>query len=305
MKTIVIVAANGFLGRVLSRYFLQQGWNVVGIAREPYDLIDGVDFVYWDGKQLGEWAEALEWVDVLVNLAGRSVNCRYGERNKKAIMDSRVGTTHLLGEAVRGCKNPPKVWINSSTATIYRHAEDRPQGDADGEIGTGFSVEVAKAWEKAFMQQNVEGVRQVALRTAIVISEEAETVWTVLQGLARYNLGGKMGKGTQRVSWITDNDFARAVEWIALKDSASGTYNVAAPHPVTNTAFMRLVRESVGKRFGIASNRWMLELGAFVRRTEIELILKSRWVIPTRLLEEGFTFEYPTIEQWMGGADGH
>jgi uncharacterized protein (TIGR01777 family) len=301
MKSIVIVGANGFLGRVLSRHFLAQGWSVVGIAREPYDLVDGVDFVYWDGKRLGEWVDALEWVDVLVNLAGRSVNCRYGEKNRKAILDSRVKTTELLGEAMRRCKYPPKVWINSSTATIYRHAEDRPQGDADGEIGTGFSVDVATAWEKAFFSEEVESVRKVAMRTAIALGRDEGTVWTVLQGLARRGLGGKMGSGRQMVSWISETDFARAVEWLANDEKASGTYNVAAPNPVKNASFMRLVRASVGSTIGLPATKWMLEVGAFFLRTETELILKSRWVLPTRLLEEGFQFKYPTVQQWMGG----
>ncbi|MGJ8672605.1 TIGR01777 family oxidoreductase [Rubritalea sp.] len=301
MKSIVIVGANGFLGRVLSRYFLDQGWSVVGIAREPYGLIEGVDFVYWDGKHVGEWTEALEWVDVLVNLAGRSVNCRYSEKNRKAIIDSRVETTKLLGDAVSKCKGPPKVWINSSTATIYRHAEDRPQGDLDGEIGSGFSVEVAKAWEEAFFGQARVGVRQVAIRSAIVMGNEPETVWTVLQKLARLGLGGKMGSGKQMVSWITDLDFARAVEWLAKNPNADGTYNVSAPNPVTNTELMKLIRKSVECRFGLPATKWMLEVGAFFMRTETELILKSRWVIPTRLLEEGFEFKNEELEQRAGG----
>ena len=299
MKSIVIVAANGFLGRVLSRHFLAQGWSVVGIARDPQGIVDGVDFVYWDGKHLGEWCEALEWVDVLVNLTGRSVNCRYGEKNKKAILDSRVQTTALLDEAVSQCAHPPKVWINSSTATIYRHAEDRPQGDADGEIGAGFSVEVAKAWKKAFFAQEIAKVRKVAMRTAMVMDDEPETVWTVLQRLARFGLGGTMGNGRQMVSWIAAEDFAHAVEWMAVREQATGTYNVVAPKAVPNRELMRLVRASVGARAGLPATRWMLELGAFVLRTETELILKSRWVQPTRLLEEGFKFEHRTIQQWM------
>jgi hypothetical protein len=295
MKTIVIVGANGFLGRVLSRYFLQKKWNVIGIARNQRGVVEGVDYVEWDGKTLGVWTEALEWVDVLVNLAGRSVNCRYGEKNRQVVLDSRVKTTHLLGEAVAECENPPKVWINSSTATIYRHAEDRPQGDFDGEIGTGFSVNVAKAWEKAFFEDDLNKVRKIAIRSAVVMADEPETVWTVLQRLARLGLGGQMGSGKQRVSWISDFDFARAVEWLAENETATGTYNVSAPNPVTNTNLMRCVRDSVGMRIGLLSTVWMLEIGTFFMRTETELVLKSRWVIPTRLLAEGFQFEDPDL----------
>ena len=298
MKTIVIAGANGFLGRVLSRYFLQKKWNVIGIARNQRGVVEGVDYVEWDGKTLGVWTEALEWVDVLVNLAGRSVNCRYGEENRQAVLDSRVKTTQLLGEAVAECENPPKVWINSSTATIYRHAEDRPQGDFDGEIGTGFSVNVAKAWEKAFFEDDLNKVRKIAIRSAMVMADEPETVWTVLQRLARLGLGGKMGSGKQRVSWISDLDFARAVEWLADNEAATGTYNVSAPNPVTNASLMRCVRNSVRMRIGLPATVWMLEIGTFFMRTETELVLKSRWVVPTRLLAEGFQFEDPDLIEW-------
>ena len=235
---------------------------------------------------------------MLVNLAGRSVNCRYGEENRQAVLDSRVGTTQLIGEAVAQCSNPPKVWINSSTATIYRHAEDRPQGDFNGEIGTGFSVNVAKAWEKAFFESELSSVRKVAIRSAMVMADEPGTVWTVLQRPARLGLGGKMGSGKQMVSWISDLDFARAVEWLAENEAATGTYNVSAPNPVTNASLMPCVRESVGMRIGLPATKWMLEIGTFFMRTETELVLKSRWVIPTRLLEEGFKFEDLDLIEW-------
>ncbi|MFC4994194.1 TIGR01777 family oxidoreductase [Rubritalea tangerina] len=304
MKTIVIVGANGFLGRVLSRYFLENGWNVVGIARDPDGIVDGVEFVYWDGKKLGAWQEALEWVDVLVNLAGRSVNCRYGRRNRASIFDSRVRTTELLGKAVQGCQNPPKVWLNASTATIYRHAEDRAQGEASGEFGSGFSVEVARAWERAFRAVDCGKTRKLTLRTAMVFGEEAGTVWTVLQGLARRGLGGKMGGGRQMVSWISDRDFARAVDWLIGNEAAEGVYNVCSPQPLTNKELMKEVRASVAMQFGMPANRWMLEIGAFVLRTETELVLKSRWVVPDRLISEGFKFSHEGIDSFKEGLAG-
>lgn len=298
MKSIVIVGANGFLGRVLSRYFLEKNWSVIGIARTPVGVVDGVDYVQWNGVSLGVWTEALEWVDVLVNLAGRSVNCRYCEKNKKAVLDSRVNTTRLLSEAVAQCENPPQVWLNSSTATIYRHAEDRAQTDEAGEIGTGFSVGIAQAWEQAFFEKEIPAVRKAAIRSAIVMGNEPDTVWTVLQGLASKGLGGKMGSGKQMVSWISDLDFARAVEWLAENDQATGTYNLSAPNPLTNRELMRCVRASVGRQYGLPASKWMLEVGAFFMRTETELILKSRWVLPTRLIAEGFSFEDADLIEW-------
>ena len=303
MKSIVIVGANGFLGRVLSRHFLDRGWKVLGIARKNLGCLPGVEYVHWDGKTQGAWCEALEWVDVLVNLSGRSVNCRYGVKNRNEVLESRVLTTQLLDRAVRDCKNPPKVWLNSSTATIYRHAEDCPQGD-DGDIGAGFSVEVAKAWEAAFFEHDGTQTRKVALRTAIVMGEEENTVWRVMQKLARLGLGGRMGTGRQMVSWISDADFARGVEFLAEKDDVAGTYNLSAPEPLKNRELMRCVRQSVGTKFGLPASQWMLEIGAFFMRTETELILKSRWVLPTRLLAEGFTHQHPSFEKWRDREDG-
>lgn len=298
MKSIVIIGANGFLGRVLSRYFLQKNWSVIGIARKPEGVVEGVDFVEWDGQTLGVWAESLEWIDVVVNLAGRSVNCRYCDKNKRAILESRVNTTRLIATAIEQCKNPPKVWMNSSTATIYRHAEDKAQTDETGEIGTGFSVSIAKAWEKAFFEKEIAGVRKVAIRSAIVMGNDPDTVWTVLQKLAKRGLGGTMGSGKQMVSWISDLDFARAIDWIAENEEATGTYNVSAPNPLTNKELMQCVRASVGRKCGLPATKWMLEIGALLMRTETELILKSRWVLPTRLQKEGFVFEDPDLIEW-------
>ncbi|WP_018968951.1 TIGR01777 family oxidoreductase [Rubritalea marina] len=297
MKSIVIVGANGFLGRVLSKHFLGKGWKVIGIARTHSGLVDGVEYVHWDAKQLGPWVEALEWVDALVNLSGRSVNCRYHQSNRELIRDSRVHTTELLGEAVSLCTHAPRVWLNASTATIYKHAQHAPQGD-DGEVGTGFSVEVAKAWESAFFDQQRDGVRQVAMRTAIVMSQEAKTVWPVMQGLARRGLGGTMGSGQQMVSWISDLDFARAVEWLLGNKQAYGTYNLSAPEPLPNAQLMGEVRDSVNRPCGLSARAWMLEIGAFFMRTETELVLKSRWVLPSRLVDEGFRFQHENLREW-------
>lgn len=290
-RTIVISGANGFIGRYLSRFYRDNGWRVVAIARSEKGLAQGVDYHPWDGMTLGDWAKELDGAELLVNLAGRSVNCRYGEKNKRIIRESRVQSTQVLGEAIRRCCNPPALWVNSSTATIYRHAEDRAQGDFDGELGTGFSVEVAKAWEESFFGAEVPGtVRKVAMRTAIVFAEEKGTVWDVLVKLSKKWLGGTMGNGRQKVSWIHIGDFCRVVEWLRLHEEASGVYNVSAPNPIDNRELMKQARKAAGRCFGLPATKWMLEIGAFFLRTETELILKSRWVVPTRLLEEGFEF---------------
>ena len=222
MKKIIITGANGFLGRYLSRYFSSLGWEVVGFARSKKDVADQCRFVEWDGKTLGDWAGELDGCDVLVNLAGRSVNCRYNKTNRREILDSRVDSTKVLGRAIAACDHPPELWMNSSTATIYRHAEDRPQCDV-GEIGKGFSVEIAKAWEEAFFGAKVPGkVRKVALRTAMVLADEPGTVFRYLYNLAKFGLGGKVGSGKQMVSWIHIEDFCRAIDWLIDHDEISG-----------------------------------------------------------------------------------
>ncbi len=292
MKKIVIAGANGFMGRCLSRYFMAKSWQVIGLARRKDGLADGVTFAQWDGVSLGGWKDLLDGAEILVNLAGRTVNCRYNEKNKNQIIYSRVSSTKVLGEAVRACANPPKVWMNSSTATIYRHAEDHAQTESEGELGKGFSVSVAKAWEKAFFDAEVsDSVRKIALRTAIVMSDEEGTVMDVLTGLAKKRLGGKMGSGKQKVSWVGIDDVCRVVEWMYENENAKGVYNVAAPNAMTNAEMMKSVRGRAGVKWGLPATKWMLEIGAFFLRTETELILKSRWVYPERLLDEGFKFE--------------
>ncbi len=294
---IVISGANGFLGRGLARHFTSRGHEVVGLVRRPAGSAHYRP-VLWDGSALGDWAGELEGADVLVNLAGRSVNCRYHARNRAAILESRLASTRILGDAVAVCERPPAVWVNSSTATIYRHADDRPQDEAGGEIGEGFSVEIAKAWEKAFFAVRVPGtVRKVAIRTAIVLANEPGTFLDYLLRLAKLGLGGTMGSGRQMVSWIHLEDFCRAVDWLIDHREMDGIVNLASPGPVSNRELMWAVRQATGARCGLPSARWMLELGALAMQTEAELILKSRWVLPTRLTANGFRFRWTKIEE--------
>ncbi|BDS08963.1 NAD-dependent epimerase [Oceaniferula spumae] len=298
MKKLIIAGANGFLARYLTRYFTERDWEVVGLARHREGMDAQCRYVHWDGETLGDWAQEMDGADFLVNLAGRSVNCRYNESNKRLITESRVNSTRVLGEAIAQCTTPPELWINSSTATIYRHAEDRPQSDT-GEIGDGFSVGVAKAWEEAFFGAKVPGrVRKVAVRTSMVLADEPGTVYRYLYQLARFGLGGKVGSGKQMVSWIHIEDFCRAIDWLIEHDEISGPINVTSPDPLPNAEVMRRFRKLAGRSIGLPASKWMAEIGAFLLRTETELILKSRWVVPTRLLEHGFVFNHPEMEPW-------
>ena len=291
---MVIAGGHGFLGSHLRRHFQQLGYRVVIIGR---GAVAGPDSVRWDARTFGPWATELEGAAVLVNMAGRTVDCRYSAVNKREIIASRVDSTRVLGLAVAACATPPKVWLNSSTATIYADTEgDKPANtEADGVIGAGFSVEVATAWEVAFAACAVPRTRQVALRTSIVLGRDGGA-FPVMAKLARLGLCTPQGSGRQWVSWLHIRDFCRAVEFLISKTDEAGAFNVCAPSPLPNRAFNDLLGRELRPLLRLPQPKWLLEIGAFFLRTETELILKSRKVYPQRLLDLGFEFEFPTCE---------
>lgn len=298
-RTLVIPGGAGFLGRHVARHFVDAGWRVVVLSRDRTARIDQAEVAWWDGQTLGDWASHLDGADAVLNLAGRSVNCRYNASNRRIIEESRTHSTRVLGEAIARSASPPAVWLNSSTATIYRHAEDRPQDETTGEIGSGFSVDVATAWERAFFEAQTPGVRKVALRTAIVMGRGSGGPYQVLERLARWGLGGRMGSGRQYMSWVHVDDFCRAAEFLIDRADIDGPVNVSAPGPLPNADFMRALRQAVGRRIGLPAPRGLLEIGVFFLRSESELVLKSRWVMPARLQSAGFQFAYT---DWPGAA---
>lgn len=301
-ERVVLAGGSGFLGRVLARHLAGRGYRVVVLSRSPEKGHGPIRWVAWDGRTAGEWVGELDGARAVINLAGRSVNCRYTEKNRRAILDSRVGPTRALGEAIRSCAAPPAVWLNSSTATIYRHSFDRPMDEAGGEVGAtpeakdAFSVRVAREWEQALAEAPVPGTRKVAMRTAMVLGSGEGGVFRVLRRLARLGLGGSMAGGRQYVSWIHEEDFCRGVEWLIERDDLDGAVNLAAPRPVPNRELMACLRRVCGIPIGLPAARWMLEVGAFLLRTETELVIKSRRVIPGRLAQSGFQFRFEGIE---------
>jgi uncharacterized protein (TIGR01777 family) len=290
---IVLPGGSGFLGRSLARYFAAQGRDLVILSRREAPAAPGIRTIRWDGTALGDWRRELDGAAAVVNLAGRSVNCRYDERHRREIYDSRLRSTAVLGEAMAGCAAPPPVWINSSSATIYRDARDRPMDEATGEHGTGFSVDVCERWEETFFSAPTPATRRVALRSPLVLGR-GDGVMAAFERIVRLGLGGTLGRGDQRVSWVHVEDFVRSVEWL-LEHPLEGPVNCAAPGPVTNREFMAALRRAYHQPVGLPAAEWMLEIGAFFLRTETELLLKSRWVLPKRLLESGFRFRYPDL----------
>ncbi|MFT2816272.1 epimerase [Leifsonia sp. A12D58] len=305
-RRVVLAGGSGFIGSYLRDAFLAEGATVVQIGR------NGPDAHWGDSDAI---RAALDGADLLINMAGKSVNCRYNERNRAEIMRSRVDTTTALREAILACDVPPRLWLNSSTATIYRHAEDRPMTEATGEIGRGFSVGIATAWEDAFFAGDLPQTRRVALRMAIVLGDGSALL--PLIRLAKAGLGGpqldgqwiatserraagtfhelRARGGTQKFSWVHISDVLGIIRFIDEHAQIDGVVNVSAPNPTDNVGMMRSLRGVLGVPFGLPAPRWMLEAGAAVIRTETELVLKSRWVVPERMLEAGYVFEYPEL----------
>lgn len=300
-KRIILAGGSGFLGRALAAHFHTMGWEVVILTRRPDSTSKPAREVGWDGETIGAWAAEIEGADAVVNLAGRSVDCRYTASNRRVILDSRVKPTRVLGEVIARCVEPPRVWLNASSATIYRHTHGKAWDEKGAdftptpEVHDAFSLDVIHAWERELNAAAAPRTRKLVLRTTMVLGDAKNSVFPVLCRLARFGLGGRMGSGRQFVSWIHIVDFCRAVEWLIAHQHMAGAVNIAAPEPLPNAEMMRLFRELVGVPVGLPATRWMLEIGAFFLRTETELILKSRRVLPGKLLASGFEFHFPSM----------
>lgn len=297
-EKIILAGGTGFIGQSLANYFANKNYRVIILTRNPdkYQSINKINYVKWNGIDLDIWQKELEGAKAVINLAGRTVNCRYNEKNKKQIYDSRLKSTQVIGEAIVQCQIPPKLWVNAGSATIYRHALDRPMDEESGELGEGFSVDVCQKWEAKFEEMKTPQTRKVFLRIAMVLGKDGG-VMGPLSNLVKLGLGGTQGKGNQRISWIHELDFSRLVEWLIEHPEIEGTFNASAPDPQPNRFFMKTLRKVSGVPFGLPATRWMLELGAIFMQTETELITKSRWVIPKKIQELGFKFQYPKLEE--------
>ncbi|MDC8005618.1 TIGR01777 family oxidoreductase [Aureisphaera galaxeae] len=296
MRKLIIAGGSGFLGSILINHFKNKVHSIIVLSRTKTKTTGNITYVKWDGQTLGDWVKHLEHADVLINLTGKSVDCRYHEKNKERILFSRVDSTRVLGQGIELSENPPKIWINSSTATIYEDSRDKEMDEENGIIGTGFSVNVATSWEKEFFQFQNPQLRQIALRTSIVFGRKGGA-FVPLKNLSKVGFGGKQGDGQQKVSWIHEEDFARSVEYIIRNEDIKGVINIVSPSPTTNMDLMKMIRKGLKMPFGIPMSKLLLEMGARVIKTETELILKSRNVIPKRLMEHGFTFKYPSLEK--------
>ena len=306
---VVVPGGTGQVGGILRRALSARGHEVVVLSRHPGRLEPGVRHLGWDGRTMGDWAGEIDGAAAVVNLAGRTVSCRYTDENLRQMMDSRVDSTRVVGEAIARAADPPTVWLQMSTATIYADRRDAPNDEATGVIGGHepgvpdyweYSVRIARNWEAAQLELALPATRRVALRSAMVMSPDRGGVFDVLLRMARLGLGGPVAGGGQYVSWIHDHDFVRAVELLLDRDDLDGAVNLAAPQPLPQRDLMRDLRRAWGRGFGLPATAWMAEIGAWVLRSDTELLLKSRRVVPTRLLDAGFAFEHP---EWAEAAE--
>lgn len=300
---IVIPGGNGQIGALAARHYSARGDEVVVLSRRG---AEGGSFawrtIHWDGENVGPWAAEFDGADVVLNLAGRSVDCRYTPANRRAILESRTKSTRVVGEAIRAAARPPKVWLQSSTATIYAHSLDRGQDETTGTLGGGepgvpdtwnFSIEVAKAWEREAQAADTPHTRKVLLRSAMTMTPDRGGVFDTLLRLVRWGVGGTVAGGRQYVSWIHGDDFLAALDLLVARDDLAGAANLASPNPLPYREFMKGLRAAWGTKIGLPATAWMLEVAAYFLRTESELVLKSRRVVPGRLLAAGFSFKHP------------
>lgn len=309
---IVIPGGSGQVGRMLAQFFQERGHFVTVLTRGPYTA--PWQTVHWDGKSIGPWVETLEGADVCIHLSGKNINCRYTAKNRKELYDSRIGPARLLGHVIAGLAEPPHVWLNASAASIYRHSLDRDMDEATGEIGGGemisarrrapekwdWTVHLLKDWESAFFNTPTPRTRKIAMRTSLVFNAAPGSVFAVLSNLVRFGLGGTQGNGRQYVSWMHEQDYARAVEFLIAHEEIDGPVNLASPNPLPNREFMAALRDAWNIPNGLPAPAALMKIGMFFLRTEPELVLKSRRVVPGKLLDAGFQFDFP---EWPQAAE--
>ncbi len=297
MKRVLIFGGTGHMGAAIKRHLDPTEYKITVVTRNP----KSADDIHWDARTLGPWADALDGAEVVMNLAGRRVHCRYNEANKKEMMDSRILSTRILGEAISQCPNPPKVWLQASTATLYAHtfgpANDDITGvmagsEPDAPAAWKYSIEIGKRWEDELNKAVTPNTRKVAMRTAIMMGIDKESALDVFSGLTRKGLGGRLASGKQWVSWVHELDMVRAIQFL-IESDLEGPVNIASPNPLPQAEFAKELRQAWGIPFGLPATPWMIAIGAWFMDGDSEIVLKSRRVVPKRLTDAGFQFQFP------------
>lgn len=297
MKRVLIFGGTGHMGAAIKRHLDPAEYKITVVTRNP----KSADEIQWDARTLGPWVDALDGAEVVMNLAGRRVHCRYNEANKKEMMDSRILSTRILGEAISQCPNPPKVWLQASTATLYAHTFGPANDDVTGVMAGSepdapaewkYSIEIGTKWEEALNQAVTPNTRKVAMRTAIMMGIDKESALDVFSGLTRKGLGGRLASGKQWVSWVHELDMVRAIQFL-IESDLEGPVNIASPNPLPQAEFAKELRQAWGIPFGLPATPWMIAIGAWFMDGDSEIVLKSRRVVPKRLTDAGFQFQFP------------
>ncbi|MDB5013386.1 MAG: hypothetical protein JWQ25_1588 [Daejeonella sp.] len=294
---IIIAGGSGFLGSSIRKRYYKTDTQVIVLSRSQHPDDENIKYVVWDAKSLGDWTSVLEGSTAVINLVGKSVNCRYTEKNKAEIISSRVLSTEVLGEAIQQSNNPPKVWINAGSAAIFGNSGDEIK-EENSQVGNGFSPHVCKEWERAFNEFETLETRKVFLRIGMVLQKGGGII-EPFQNLAKFGLGGKMGSGNQYMTWIHEQDFLNIIDWAINDETAQGIIHCASPNPVTNSEFMKAIRTSVRAPFGFPNPSFLIKIGAVFIGTEAELVLSGRRVVSQVLRERNFLFKYPLLHDAM------
>ncbi len=293
-RRVVIPGGSGFLGQSLSDHLVGKGYQVVMLSRSPTVNPGRAQEEAWDGKTLGAWSRLLDGAEAVVNLAGKSVNCRYTPANRKEIIDSRIDSVRAIGEAISKCETPPRVWVQAGSLAIYGDTGDRIC-DESAPYGAGFPVETCVLWEQAFDEAQTPSTRKVLLRIGFALGSGGGAM-DPLMNLAKLFLGGTTGNGKQYISWLHVRDLNRMFEWAIERDHIEGVFNATGPTPVTNAEFMRELRRALHRPWSPPVPEWAVRVGARLMGTEAELALHGRRCLPKRFLDEGFVFEHPDLK---------
>lgn len=296
MKKVVIAGGTGYLGGLLQKHFTAKKWDVRVLTRQAHLELSS-QAVFWDGENLGPWMQVLEGSDLLINLSGKSVNCRYSDENKAAIIESRVNSTRVLGEAIQQLSRAPKLWINASSATIYSEAFEEEQDEYTGKVGDDFSERVCKVWEESFFSVATPSTRKIAIRTSFVLGKGP--LLNEFLKLVRWHLGSRIGSGKQMMSWISEVDFLRTIDFMVENQTVEGQVNVTHPKPIRNQEFMALLKKQMRRWMLLPIDTFLVRLGARIKGTEVELVLKSRYVVPRKLLDHGFVFHHKDLPNYL------
>jgi uncharacterized protein (TIGR01777 family) len=282
---ILIAGGTGFIGSYISKRFAQNGVELSFVLRSK-------GHVQWNESEL---MKALEQTDILINLAGKSINCRHTAENKKLIYDSRIETTRILGDALLKCKRKPELWINASASAFYKSDNEHCQTESNYMQGDDFLAKTVQDWEKAFFSYNIPSIRQVALRTSVVLGKGGGA-FQPLKMLTKFGLGGKAGSGKQYFSWIHIEDYFRIIKFVIDNKSVIGAVNTTSPEPVSNSEFMMAMRQSMGCTIGLPAPEFAIRIGARFINTEASLLLDPVRFCPELLLKSGFKFNYPNCK---------